>query len=103
VEPKNTASPAVQTAPLRLMAHNPSPIGVAAAARKGYSEALYRQDTDSFLRCQENGLRSFGGTPLWLNQPLYRVTRVSPWAGGIWLQQLRSIQATSWLNHLETS
>jgi len=35
--------------------------------RKGYSEALYRQDTDTFLRCLENGLRSFGGTPLLLN------------------------------------
>jgi transposase len=36
-------------------------------SRKGYSEALYRQDTDTFLRCLENGLRSFGGTPLLLN------------------------------------
>ena len=36
-------------------------------SRKGYSEALYRQDTDTFLRCLENGLRTFGGTPLLLN------------------------------------
>jgi hypothetical protein len=36
-------------------------------SRKGYSEALYRQDTETFLRCLENGLRSFGGTPLLLN------------------------------------
>ena len=36
-------------------------------SRKGYSEALYRQDTDTFLRCLENGLRSFGGPPLLLN------------------------------------
>ena len=35
--------------------------------RKGYSEALYRQDTETFLRCLENGLRSFGGSPLLLN------------------------------------
>src|SRR6516225_495440 len=33
-------------------------------SRKGYSEALYRQDTDTLLRCLENGLRSFGGAPL---------------------------------------
>ena len=36
-------------------------------SRKGYSEALYRQDTDTLLRCLENGLRSFGGAPLLLN------------------------------------
>lgn len=36
-------------------------------SRKGYSEALYRQDAETFLRCLENGLRSFGGTPLLLN------------------------------------
>lgn len=30
-------------------------------SRKGYSEAVLRQDTDTFLRCLENGLRSFGG------------------------------------------
>jgi transposase len=36
-------------------------------SRKGYSEAVLRQDTDTFLRCLENGLRSFGGTPLLLN------------------------------------
>jgi transposase len=35
-------------------------------SRKGYSEALYRQDTETFLRCLENGLRSFGGVPLLL-------------------------------------
>ena len=36
-------------------------------SRKGYSEAVLRQDTDTFLGCLENGLRSFGGTPLLLN------------------------------------
>jgi transposase len=36
-------------------------------SRKGYSEAVLRQDTDTFLRCLENGLRSFGGCPLLLN------------------------------------
>jgi transposase len=36
-------------------------------SRKGYSEAVTRQDTETFLRCLENGLRSFGGVPLLLN------------------------------------
>jgi transposase len=36
-------------------------------SRKGYSEAVTRQDTESFLRCLENALRSFGGVPLMLN------------------------------------
>jgi len=36
-------------------------------SRKGYSEAVSRQDTETFLRCLENGLRSFGGSPLLLN------------------------------------
>jgi transposase len=43
-------------------------------SRKGYSEALYRQDTDTFLRCLENGLRSFGGTPLLLNLDNFKAT-----------------------------
>ena len=33
-------------------------------SRKAYSEALLRQDTKTFLRCLENGLRVFGGVPL---------------------------------------
>jgi Integrase core domain len=36
-------------------------------SRKGYSEAVYRQDIETFLRCLENGLRAFGGVPLLLN------------------------------------
>lgn len=32
-------------------------------SRKGYSEAVWRQDTESFLRCQENAFRHFGGVP----------------------------------------
>jgi transposase len=36
-------------------------------SRKGYSEASNRQDTETFLRCLENGLRSYGGVPLLLN------------------------------------
>jgi transposase len=28
-------------------------------SRKGYSEAVTRQDTETFLRCVENGLRTF--------------------------------------------
>jgi transposase len=30
-------------------------------SRKGYSEAVYRQDTESFIRCLENAFRYFGG------------------------------------------
>jgi len=36
-------------------------------SRKGYSEAVLRQDTETFIRCLENGLRSLGGSPLLLN------------------------------------
>jgi transposase len=31
--------------------------------RKAYSEAVYRQTTDDFLRCIENAFRHFGGAP----------------------------------------
>jgi len=36
-------------------------------SRKGYSEAVLRQDTETFVRCVENALRHFGGVPLLLN------------------------------------
>jgi transposase len=36
-------------------------------SRKAYSEAVTRQDTKTFLRSLENGLREFGGVPLLLN------------------------------------
>lgn len=36
-------------------------------SRKGYSEAVMRQDTESFLRGLENAIRDFGGAPLLLN------------------------------------
>jgi transposase len=36
-------------------------------SRKGYSEAVFRQDTESFLRVLENAMRAFGGVPLLLN------------------------------------
>ena len=36
-------------------------------SRKAYSEAVCRQDTETFLRCLENGFRHFGGVPLLLN------------------------------------
>jgi transposase len=36
-------------------------------SRKGYSEAVLRQDTETFLRCVENALRHFGGVPTLLN------------------------------------
>ncbi len=32
-------------------------------SRKAYSEAVWRQDTETFLRCLENAFRSFGGVP----------------------------------------
>lgn len=32
-------------------------------SRKGYSEAVFRQDTETFIRCLENAFRYFGGTP----------------------------------------
>jgi transposase len=32
-------------------------------SRKGYSEAVYRQTTDEFLRCLENAFDHFGGLP----------------------------------------
>ena len=36
-------------------------------SRKGYSEAVMRQDTETFLRCLENGFRYFGGVAAVLN------------------------------------
>ncbi len=36
-------------------------------SRKAYSEAVTTQDTETFLRCLENGVRSFGGVPHLLN------------------------------------
>jgi transposase len=36
-------------------------------SRKGYAEAVFRQDTESFLRCLENAFRCFGGVPRTLN------------------------------------
>jgi hypothetical protein len=36
-------------------------------SRKGYSEAVWRQDTETFLRVVENALRHFGGVPGLLN------------------------------------
>ena len=36
-------------------------------SRKGYSEAVIRQDTETFLRCLENAVRHFGGVPTLLN------------------------------------
>jgi len=32
-------------------------------SRKGYSEPLWRQTTEDFIRCLENAFRAFGGTP----------------------------------------
>jgi transposase len=35
--------------------------GVLSASRKGYSEAVWRQTTESFIRCLENAFRHYGG------------------------------------------
>ena len=40
---------------------------VLSCSRKGYSEAVVRQDTETFLRALENAVRFFGGVPLMLN------------------------------------
>ena len=32
-------------------------------SRKGYTEAVWRQDTETFLRCLENAFRALGGAP----------------------------------------
>jgi len=37
--------------------------GVLSHSRKGYSEAVWRQTTESFLRCLENAFRHMGGVP----------------------------------------
>ena len=34
-------------------------------SRKGYSEAVYRQTTEDFIRCLEDAFRHFGGAPRW--------------------------------------
>ena len=36
-------------------------------SRKAYSEAVFRQDTETFLRCLENAFRSFGGVTQTIN------------------------------------
>ena len=36
-------------------------------SRKAYSEAVLTQNTETFLRCLENAMRSFGGVPLLIN------------------------------------
>jgi transposase len=36
-------------------------------SRKAYIEAVSRKDTETFLRCLENGLRSFNGSPILSN------------------------------------
>jgi transposase len=36
-------------------------------SRKGFCEAVLRQDTETFIRCLENGFRAFGGSSLTIN------------------------------------
>jgi transposase len=38
--------------------------GVLSHSRKGYSEAVWRQTTESFIRCLENAFRHFGGVTI---------------------------------------
>jgi transposase len=37
--------------------------GVLSHSRKGFSEAVWRQTSESFIRCLENAFRHFGGVP----------------------------------------
>jgi transposase len=37
--------------------------GVLSHSRKGYSEAVWRQTSESFIRCLENAFRHYGGVP----------------------------------------
>jgi transposase len=37
--------------------------GVLSCSRKGYSEAVWQQTAESFIRCLENAFRHFGGVP----------------------------------------
>ena len=36
---------------------------MASYSRKAYSEAVYRQSTESFIQCLENAFRHLGGVP----------------------------------------
>ena len=38
--------------------------GILSHSRKGYSEAVFRQSTEDFIRCLENAFRHFGGVPV---------------------------------------
>jgi len=38
--------------------------GVLSHSRKGYSEAVWRQTAESFIRCLENAFRHYGGVPV---------------------------------------
>jgi len=40
---------------------------VLSCSRKGYSESVFSQDTETFIRCLENAFRHFGGVPQTLN------------------------------------
>jgi transposase len=40
---------------------------VLSCSRKGYTESVYRQNTETFIRCLENAFRYFGGVPQTIN------------------------------------
>ena len=55
---------------------------VLSCSRKGYSEAVFRQDTESFLRAPENGLRDFGGSAQLLHLDKLKAGVLTPdWNG----------------------
>jgi transposase len=37
--------------------------GVLSHSRKGYSEVVWQQTTETFIRCLKNAFRAFGGVP----------------------------------------
>ena len=47
-------------------------------SRKGYSESVFHQDTETFLRVIENSLRHYGGVPLILNLDNLKAAVIKP-------------------------
>ena len=48
-------------------------------SHKGYSEAVYHQTTDDFLRCLESAFRHFGGAPRSLVLDNLRAVKKADW------------------------
>ena len=47
-------------------------------SRKGYSEVVFRPDTETFLRVIQNTLRHYGGVPLILNLDNLKAAVIKP-------------------------